>query len=218
VDAVAGKSAGTLLALMERIELFTLQRAWTGLGDDEFLWEPVAGAWGVRRRDDCRTPNPFGDGPWVADFDHELAVAADTTGELEPMTTIGWLFWHIGSMPGRLAEVDFLGGTRPLSSGWTSPYLSHHPVFNHAADATAALRAGWNALRTALQDAGDEALERPTSRYTYNAEPPRGGLAVLGPPGPELPAYFSVAAMLNEVSHHGSQICTLRDLYYWRAT
>ena len=41
---MAGKRAATLLVLMERIETFTLQRAWTQLGDDEFFWEPAAGA------------------------------------------------------------------------------------------------------------------------------------------------------------------------------
>ena len=200
---------------MQRIEEFTLHRVWTGLSDDEFFWEPVVGAWSVRPREQCRTPTPFGDGDWVADFDHERAVAADRGGPLEPMTTIGWLLWHIGSMPGRLAEIDFLGGTRTLASGWTSPYLSYHPVFLSAHDATATLRAGWNTLGTALENATDEHLERPAPRPTYSVEPPRAGLAVLGPPGAERPGYFSVAAVLNEVSHHGAQVCTVRDLYWW---
>ena len=41
----------------------------------------------------------------------------------------------------------------------------------------------------------------------------KDGLCVLGPPGPEHAATFSVAATLNEVSHHGAQVCVLRDLY-----
>jgi hypothetical protein len=212
---MAGKRASTLLALMERIEAFTLQRAWTRLGDDEFFWEPAAGAWGIRRREECRTATPFGDGKWVADFDIDLAVAADTRGEIEPMTTIGWLLWHIGSMAGRLAQVDFLGGSRTLASGWTSPYLSHHPIFTSASEATETLRAGWTELRAALEKASDEGMEHGIARYTYAPEPPRGGLAVLGPPGPEVPAYFSVASTLNEISHHGTQVCVLRDLYRW---
>ncbi len=212
---MAGKRAGTLLVLMERIETFTLQRAWTQLSDDELFWEPAAGAWGVRRRDECRTPTPFGDGDWLADFDNELVLAAMSRGEIEPMTTIGWLLWHIGSMPGRLAQLDFLGGSRTLSSGWTSPYLSHHPVFATASDATETFRAGWQALTAALEGAEDEQMERLTARYTYAPEPPRGGLMVVGPPGPEVPGYFSVASTLNEISHHGTQVCVLRDLYRW---
>jgi hypothetical protein len=179
------------------------------------FWEPVAGAWGVRRREECRTPTPFGDGDWVADFDQELVVTAIAQGEIEPMTTIGWLLWHIGSLPGRLTQVDVLGGGRTMASGWTSPYLSHHPVFTTASDATETLRTGWDALRAALEIADDEQMEQPIPRYTYAREPPRGDLAVLGPPGPEDPAYFSVASTLNEIGHHGTQVSVLRDLYRW---
>src|SRR6516164_8268331 len=212
---MAAKRAGTLRVLMERIEMFTLHRAWTQLSDEEFFWEPAAGAWGVRPRETCRTPTPFGNGDWVADFDNDLAVAVNAPGEIEPMTTIGWLLWHFGSMPGRLAQMDFLGGSRTLASGWASPYLSHHPVFTSASEATETLRAGWNELGSALEKADDRQMEQRIARYTYAREPPRGGLAVLGPPGPEVPAYSSVASTLNEISHHGTQVCVLRDLYRW---
>ena len=212
---MVGKRAGTLLALMERIETFTLNRVWTELSDDEFFWEPVAGAWGVRRRIECTTPCPFGDGDWVADFDNDVALRAMGTGNVEPMTTIGWLLWHIGSQPGRVADIDIFGGGKSLASGWTSPYLTHHPVFSRAPDATASLRAGWNAFRSALEAADDVQLELRTPGYTYKAEPPRAGLLALGPPGPERPVFLYVAATLNEISHHGAQMCALRDLYRW---
>lgn len=194
--------------MMERIEQFTLQRVWDELTDEELFWEPVPGCWGVRRRGECRMRHPFGTGEWVVDFDVEMSV-----GERAPLTTIGWLLWHFGSMPGRLAELDFLGGHRVMSSGWTSPYLSHHPVFHQAASASQNLRDGWAALRGAIERAGDEQLGRRTARYTYAAEAPTGGLLALGPPGAEHPATFFVAGTLNEISHHGSQVCTLRDLY-----
>jgi hypothetical protein len=102
---VTGKRADTLLALMDRIESFTLARAWDDLTDDEFFWEPHAMAWSIRRQGQCPTPNPFGAGEWVADF-------AIPEPDPVPMTTIAWLYWHIGSMPGRLCDIDFLGGTR----------------------------------------------------------------------------------------------------------
>jgi len=204
---VAGKLAGPLLSLMERMERFTLNRVWTDLVDDELFWEPVDGAWGIRRRGECPTATPFGDGEWVADF-----------GEgAEPPTTIGWLLWHIGSMPARLADIDFLGGAHTVASGWTSPYLTHHPVFTTAADATQTMRKGWATLRTALDAASDRMLEQATASYTCAPEPPRDGLAVLGPPGPEMPAYVFVTSVLHEISHHGAQICELRDLYTWRS-
>lgn len=206
---VTGKRADTLLALMYRIESFTLARAWDDLTDDEFFWEPHAMAWSIRRQGQCSTPNPFGAGEWVADF-------AIPEPDPVPMTTIAWLYWHIGSMPGRLCDIDFLGGTRTMASGWTSPYLTHHPVFTSAAEAVTALRGGWRRLREAIERADDDQFEATTAGYTYAAQPPRGGLCVVGLPGPARPAAHSIAGPLNEVSHHGTQIGALRDLYAWR--
>jgi len=39
----------------------------TGLGDEEYLWEPVPGCWSIRRRGEARTPRAFGPGDWVLD-------------------------------------------------------------------------------------------------------------------------------------------------------
>jgi hypothetical protein len=208
---MAGKRADTLLELMHQIEFFTLARAWEDLTDDEFFWEPFTMAWSIRRQDQCRTLNPFGAGEWVADF----AIPEPTP---VPMTTIAWLYWHIGSMPGRLCDIDLLGGTRTMASGWTSPYLTHHPIFTSAAEAVTALRDGWQRLREAIERADDDQLEVTTAGYTYAAEPPRGGLCVTGPPGPAHPATHFITGTLNEVSHHGTQIGALRDFYAWRQT
>jgi hypothetical protein len=60
----------------------------------------------------------------VVDFDADLVMAAIQGNAVEPLTTIGWLMWHIGSMPGRLAQLDFLGGSKTTDTGWTSPYLT----------------------------------------------------------------------------------------------
>ena len=100
---MTGKRAGTLLELMYPIEFFTLARAWQDLTDDEFFWEPFTTTWSIRRQDQCRTSNPFGAGEWVADF--EIPEPAPV-----PMTTIAWLYWHIGSMPGPSVRHRPLGG------------------------------------------------------------------------------------------------------------
>jgi hypothetical protein len=183
---------------MRFIEMFTLNRAWSDLSDDEFFWEPVPGSWSVRRREDCGTPNPFGRGDWVADFDDTVVGG----GAVEPLTTIAWLFWHAGSMPGRAAELDFLGGTRPTDSGWTSPYIADHPRFITASEAVDAMRTGWRSLREALRAATDDDLDQATRFWGYG-----------GVPGPQAQGYHVVASILNEVSHHGTQVCVLRDLY-----
>jgi hypothetical protein len=206
---MTGKRAETLLELMHQIERYTLVRAWTGLTDAEFFWEPFTTTWSVRRRDECGTSDPFGAGQWVADFDIPEPTPV-------PMTSIAWLYWHIGSLPGRLCDIDFLGGTRTMSSGWTSPYLSHHQIFTGAAEAVAALRDGWQRLRGAIERADDDQLEVTTAGYTYAAELPTGGLCVAGPPGTARPATHFIAGALNEIGHHGTQIGALRDVYAWR--
>lgn len=206
-----GRRADVFLQVMDRIQYFSLSRACDDLTDDEFFWEPAPSSWSVRRRDECRTSTPFGKGDWLVDFETPEPTPV-------PMTSIAWLFWHIGSMPGRLAEVDFLGGTQTMASGWTSPYLTHHPIFTNAADATTALRVGCADLRTPIERTPDERFETHAPRYTYAAAPMSDGLCALGAPGPEHPATFFVAGVLNEVSHHASQICTLRDFYAHRAS
>ncbi|MEU8846731.1 DinB family protein [Streptomyces sp. NPDC048564] len=39
----------------------------TGLGDDEYLWEPAPGCWSIRRRGEATTPRAFGPGEWLLD-------------------------------------------------------------------------------------------------------------------------------------------------------
>ena len=105
-------------------------------------------------------------------------------------------------MPERLALLDFLGGSKTTDTGWTSPYLTAHRVFTNAADAVDSMRSGWRVLELSLEAATDDELERPTCGYSYSDEP-----------GPPTYGAAVIAATLNEVSHHGTQICMLRDLY-----
>ena len=91
------------------------------------------------------------------------------------------------------ASVDY-------ESGWTSPYRSAHPVFTSARRRRRARCARDGARSTArFRRSTDERLEQV---YTSAFGPTSGALLV--------------AAQLNEISHHGAQICQLRDLY--RAT
>ena len=186
--SVAEKRADTILELMQFIERATLNRALTGLTDDELHWEPHRGAWGVRPRSDCTTATPIGDGDWVMDFDEPLVIEAYRGGPPEPMATIAWLISHIGSVPGMLAAREFLGGD--LRGGRGAPFMYQAVIFHDADHAVSTLRDGWRALETALRDATDEALERPSVEYY----------------GPSNGMQLTVGA-LNEVSHHGTQIC-----------
>jgi len=88
---MAGKRASVLHNWMGLIDMYTMTRALQGLTQEEFNWEPHPGAWGVRRRDACTTPNPSGDADsaWVVDNDWDLAASADRGEAIQPMTTIG---------------------------------------------------------------------------------------------------------------------------------
>jgi hypothetical protein len=197
---MAGKRAESLLEMMFYIERFTLNRAWNGLTDEELLWQPTDGAWSVGPVSECRTATPFVTGSLAADFD--VAVVG---GTVEPLTSIAWLFWHVGSQPGRAADLDFFGGAHSAASGWTSPYIAAHPIFTTAEEAVTAMRTGWRALDRALRSATDERLERRTRFWGY------------GEPGPMGTGAQVVGSILNEVSHHGTQIGVLRDFYRARA-
>jgi len=161
-------------------------------------------SWSVRRGDECATPTPWiiPDTEWVADFDSELSSRESWPDVVMPPTTIAWLFWHIGSMPGRVADLDFLGGTKTSGSGWASPYIAKHPIFTTADDAVDTMRAGWSRLIERLQQATDDDLAKPTEWHSYGQARPTaiGGQIV--------------ASTLHEISHHATQIGTLRDLYF----
>jgi hypothetical protein len=202
-----GARAETLLATTYFIRRWALERAWTELTDEEFFWEPVpGGSWSIRRRSECASPTPFSnpDSDWVADFDGPLSGRENWRDVVMPPATIAWLFWHMGSMPGRVADFDFLGGTKTSGSGWASPYIAHHPMFTNAADAVETMREGWGRLVARLQEATDEDLTRPTEWHSYGeARPPAIGAQI-------------IASTLYEVSHHAAQIGVLRDLYFHR--
>ena len=198
---MVGKRADVLLNGMMVIDLYTLQRALNGLTQAEFDWEPHPGAWGLRRRDECTTPHPSGDegGEWVADHDGDLALAADRGEAIEPMTTIGWLLNHVGAAPGMVAELEIVGGPN-VPTMELYQQMWGHTILPNVDEAVARLRDGWAALDRALRSsaATDEQLERDYPGHPWV----RGDLAI--------------TAMLNEVSHHGTQICMLRDLYAHR--
>lgn len=195
-----------LLTWMQLIDRYTLQRALTGLSQDEFMWKPHPGAWGVTRRDECTTRSPTGapGSEWVVDNDWDIVQAAfdewrrgvpvNEVQSYEPMTTIGWLLNHFGAAPGIAATLEFLGGpVEPTREAYGQMWA--HTIIGNADDAVARFRDGWAALVAALATATDEMLEREYADYPRNT-----GCA-------------SMSALINEVAHHGTQICVLRDFY-----
>ena len=59
-----------------------------GLTDDEYRWEPVAGAWNVRPRGTSTAPMAAGSGDFVVDF-------AFPQPDPAPVTTIAWRIGHL---------------------------------------------------------------------------------------------------------------------------
>jgi hypothetical protein len=206
-----GRRAEMLLTWMQLIDFYTLKRALDGLTQDQFMWKPHLGAWGVARRAECTTPTPGGadGGEWVVDNDMALVqaafdewrkgVRADESQAFAPMTTIGWLLNHFGAAPGLAATLEFAGGTtRPTLNVYGQMW--GYTIIGTADEAVARFRDGWAALGAALVTATDEMLEREYEDY------------------PRKKGFAAISALVNEVAHHGTQICVLRDLYRQEAS
>ena len=114
-----------------------LDRRLQGLGDTEYLEEPVRGAWTVRRGDDGR---------WTADW-------ADPDPDPAPVTTIAWRLWHLAS--GALASyLDRSPAGRPLAVTGTTWHGEAAPAVADLAVAAVAFRAAVTAL-------GEEGIWQP---------------------------------------------------------
>src|SRR5512133_3198824 len=124
---------GLLLAQMDEV-YGRLWRRLEGLGDDEYLWEPVPGCWSV---------HPDGAGGWVADY-------AEPDPDPAPFTTIGWWLAHLADC--KLMYHEWAVGPRRLS--W--PELAAPAT---AAAALARLDEGQRLLRADLAGLEDEQLD-----------------------------------------------------------
>lgn len=189
--------ADVFLTWMGLVERYTLDRALKDLTTEELDFEPHPGAWGVRPRGEHRTAHAGGDarGLWVVECDWDLAND-ELHGEpvVVPMTTINWLLNHFGAAPGLFADLEIVGGpTTPTPEIYGRMW--GHTIVPTVEEGLARFDRGWDALKSALRSTTDEMLERD-----YPGHPWRRGDRAL-------------AALLNEVSHHGTQICTLRDIY-----
>ncbi|GEA86550.1 DinB family protein [Cellulomonas cellasea] len=158
------------------------------LTDDEYLWEPVAGCWSVRRHADGPGPGAtvlVGAGEWGRDGGRPHPYPP-------PVTTIAWRLEHLAEM---------LAGRADHLTGAHAHTEEEYVVPGTAAEGVAAFERAASAWREVLTGADDEALDAVgRSTYPYGSDP-------------EDPLIETVWWVDQELLHHGAEIALLRDLY-----
>lgn len=158
-----------------------------GLTDDEYLWEPVLGAWSIRPRGTCTSPSPIGVGAFQRD---------DAPGDPHPapVTTIAWRIAHITVECLAMRTMNHFEG--PTAHWETWEYAGT------ADEALAQLDTAYDAWSAGVESLGEERLARPVG-------PAEG-------PWAESPYADLVLHINRELIDHGAEICLLRDLYLHR--
>jgi DinB superfamily len=121
-----------------------LDRVLTGVGDEEFFWEPVAGCWTVHHRSKVRAASADGCGEWVIDYEVPDPDPA-------PLTTIAWRAVHIAAV--NYLYWDYAFGPATLSFDLEIP--------GDARAAVAWLYASQEPLADELARLGEEDLDMP---------------------------------------------------------
>jgi hypothetical protein len=159
-----------------------------GLTDDEYLWEPVAGAWSIRARADAVTSMAAGIGDYVADFEYPEP-------DPPPVTTIAWRMGHvaIGCFGVRASSHFGDGSVSYQSTDWPAT----------AEGGLALLDGPYAAWMDGVRALSDDDLARAVGPAEGPwSDHPMGGL---------------VLHINREAIHHGAEIALLRDLYRRRA-
>ncbi|TVZ04375.1 DinB family protein [Trebonia kvetii] len=155
----------------------------------EYLWEPVPGAWSVRRHAEGPGPRAtwlVGGGDWGRDG------YRDAEPYPPPFTTIAWRLSHLSEM--LALRADHTAGSRSLTK---DGYVTN----GDADGAVAAFAQAVEAWRDALLSCDDAALDTVGySSYPYGSD--AGDM------------FIDIVWWVNqEVLHHGGEIALLRDLY-----
>lgn len=160
------------------------RRRLDGLTEDEYLWEPVPGAWSIRPRAEARTTMAAGGGDLVIDWEYPEP-------EPSPVTTIAWRIGHLTVGVFGVRNQRHFGGPRAdyLTFDWPA----------EAAVALAWLDAAYGRWVAGVRDLGDDGLARPVGEAEGDwAEAPYAAL---------------VLHIHREAIHHLAEVALLRDLY-----
>jgi hypothetical protein len=200
------------------------------LGDEEYLWEPVAGCWSVRRREDAITARAYGPGEWVLDrgaADIPNSEYAQVGREIAEGQSLEQVAANWGVSTARVEEVlAHTGPLEPDSSPFTTiAWRLAHLLGNFAGtwdwtfgerreprmlvdftpSATLAVERLWVELdrwRGSIAGLDEEQLDTVgLSQYPYGSDA-------------EEPFVIVIAGNNLELIHHLAEIALLRDL--WR--
>jgi len=161
-----------------------LRPRFEGLTDEEYLWEPVPGAWSLRPRGQARTARFGGSGEVVVEF----AFPEPTP---PPLTTIAWRLAHV--------IVGVLGMRNASHFGGTPTSYDDHDYAATAKGALDQLDEQYERWVTGVRALGEDGLDRPVG-------PAEG-------PWAKSPYSELVLHIHREVIHHGAEIALLRDLW-----
>ncbi|MDT0431154.1 DinB family protein [Streptomyces salyersiae] len=235
--ATEGARTGRLGLLLEQFDQARemAQVRLADLGDEEYLWEPVAGCWSIRRRGEAVTPKAYGPGEWVLDKgapDIPASEYAEVARQAADGMTVAKIAedWSVGVE--RVEQVLAHTGTPEpdetpvttiawrlghLHSGlagrweWTFGERRQEPrsLVDFTPSATVALERYWALVdrwRDSVAAVTEEQLDTVGfSQYPYGSDPGDRFAGVLA--GENL-----------ELIHHMAEIAVLRDLWRTRFT
>lgn len=154
------------------------------LTDAEYLWEPVAGCWSIRRRGEAVTPGAAGAGEWVIDWDFPEPNPA-------PVTTIAWRLGHVTVGVFGMRNATHFGG--PPADYQTQVWTPR------ASEAVTQLEAAYGRWVEGVGAFDDADLARPIG-------PAEGVFA-------SLPYRALVLHINREAIHHLAEVLLLCDLH-----
>jgi len=162
---------------------YVLRERLATVTQDEFVWEPAPGAFSVRLRQESAAARAFGVGDWVV----EWPAGPDEPG----LRTIAWLVAHLTEV--FTERYDWTFGEHRLKR----PDLTYSGEVGPAIDALVRIAQAW---RTAIAEMSDDDF------FVV-------GLSQATEIDAASPFAHLVMHINRELIHHGSEICTLTDLY-----
>ena len=181
---------GLLVEQLTESAMFSRDRL-DGMSNEEFCWEPAPAMWSIRKRTDATTPNAYGPGKYVMDFDRSGDPFAPG-----PVSTIAWRVGHL--LSGFAGRYEWTFGSRSIDPKDVVEFSTS------AADMMSRLWAEIDRWVAAVEALTDEQLDMiGFGQYPQGLDP-------------ELPFIGIVRWVNREAIHHLAEVALLRDLYRTR--